>query len=313
MRASHLELVRHEAAFPTGHRDGYAGFTREMQALREAFYADFLANNPPKQPTVNEVIAAFGDLPPEDLSRPYDIPAEVLANLGRRIQRKYIVHFKNIRRSWANLIQFMPELMAEGCAPRDVLEMSTAHGATLEILRRKGHRVVGNDYANFLGYGGTADTRHRPANGDSLDGRVDAHGNRAGQDGGWPYQPIIDSLALDVRLFDAGRVPYPLEAQSFDSVICFDAIEHYCHPSDWMVIVDEFARLARRSILLITNPVQGHLVEDADYMAAFYSFQKAMRSYDRAGFECVHAGINRNQLTVYKLVRTGNAPPRRVK
>jgi len=305
MRLSHLKLVQHEAEFPTGHREGYSGYQQEMHALRENFYAQFLKTHNPKQPSVNEVIAAFGDLPPEELTHAYDIPEDVLEQMGRTVQRKYIVHFKNIRRSWANLIQYMPELMAEGAAPQDVLEMSTAHGATLEILRLKGHRTVGNDYANFLGQYGEPDTRCRPANDVDLTGYTDSHGNVAGEFGGWPYQPIIDSLGLDVRLFDAGRTPYPFEGKRFDSVLCFDALEHYCHPGDWLKIIAEFTRLARKSILLITNPVQGHLVDDEGYMSAFYGFQQAMRSYNRNGFQCVYAGLNRNQLTVYKLMRVG--------
>jgi hypothetical protein len=305
MRASHVQLVQREARFPTGHREGYAGFVREMQDLRDSFYAAFLQGGEPRQPAVNEVIAAFDDLPPEELSRPYDIPDEVLEGLGLTIQRKYILRFKNIRRSWAILLQHMPELMADDAAPQVVLEMSTAHGATLEILRAKGHRTIGNDYANFLANSDAACTRFRPANGDDLTGQIDTHGNVAGALGGWPYKPIIDSLGLDVRLFDAGRTPYPLAGKSVDSVLCLDALEHYCHPRDWLTIIAEFTRLARRSVLVITNPVQGHLVQDTAYMAAFHAFQKAMRSYRRDGFQCVHAGINRNQLTVFKLMQTG--------
>jgi SAM-dependent methyltransferase len=305
MRASHRRLVEREAAFPTGHRQGYDGFLQEMKDLRTGFYADFLATRTPKQATVNEVIAAFDDPPPEDFVQPYQIAPEVLVNLARTIQRKYILHFKNIRRSWASLLQYMPELMAEGAAPRDVLEMSTAHGATLEILRHKGHRVVGNDYTNFLSPGAEANTRLRPVNGDDLTGLRGCNGHIAGENGDWPYRLITESLGLDVRLFDAGSTPYPLAEKSFDTVLCFDAIEHYCHPDDWMTIIDEFVRLARRSVLVITNPVQGQFVDDDSYMVPFHSFQRAMRSYDKAGFQCVHAGLNRNQLTVFKLVHTG--------
>lgn len=310
MRLSHAALVAHERRFPAGHREGYAGYTQDMEQLREAFYSAFVDGKVGKQPTVNEVIAAFGALPPEEFTAPYDIPAETLERLGRTVQRKYIVRFKNIRRSWAILLQHMPELIAEGCAPRDVLEMSTAHGATLEILQHFGHRVLGNDFPNFLGRNPTLDTRFRNVNDFDLAHERDDHGllDGDGQVSRWPYQPIIESIGLKVDLFDAGRLPYPYPDGRFDTVLCFDAIEHYCHPKDWLLVVAEFCRLARRSVLLITNPVQPHMLNDAVYMDSFYRFQSAMRSYDRDGFQCISAGINRNQLTVYKLMRTAAAP-----
>ncbi|HMO08754.1 MAG TPA: class I SAM-dependent methyltransferase [Paracoccaceae bacterium] len=301
MRLSHAALIRHEERYPTGHRDGYAGFSEEIRALRESFYAEFLESKTGRQPAVNEVLAAFDDLPPEEFARPYAIDPDDLAQIGRRLQRKYVVRFKNIRRSWAILLQHMPELMSPAAPRRAVLEMSTAHGATLEILRHKGHRVRGNDFPNFLGQGDLDDTRYRavneydlPANG-SVEGKVET--------AVWPYEPIIASLNLQVDLFDGGALPYPYDDLSFDCVICLDALEHYCHPADWMAVIDEFGRLARESVLVITNPVQAHNLERRDYMEAFDDFQRQMRSYDRGGMRCVHAGINRHQLTVFKLMR----------
>ncbi|MCJ8335406.1 MAG: class I SAM-dependent methyltransferase [Epibacterium sp.] len=305
MRGNHAQLIYNERKFPTGHKKGYAGFLLDLETLREDFYAQFLETKTPKQPTVNEVIAAFGEAPPEKFSEPYDLTPEGLELISKSVQRKYVVRFKNIRRSWSILLQYMPELLVEGTAPRDVLEMSTAHGATLEILSHYRHRVLGNDFANFLSRKSGADTRYRGVNELDLTQVKDDHSLNQG-DGTierWPYQPIIESLGLDVRLFDAGHVPYPLDRKSFDTVMCIDALEHYCHPKDWMTIIDEFTQLARQSVLVITNPVQGHMVDDADYMAHFYAFQKQMRQFSKYGFQCVHAGINRNQLTVFKLAR----------
>lgn len=309
VRLNHAELIEHERKHPTGTRGGYAGYLGYLETLREEFYAQFLETKTPKQPTVNEVIAAFGEAPPEEFTEPYDLTPEGLDLVSKTVQRKYVVRFKNIRRSWAILLQHMPELLIEGGRARDVLEMSTAHGATLEILRHFGHRVVGNDFANFLGKKPEADSRYRGVNEVDLTRLKDDHHLNRG-DGTierWPYQPITESLGLDVRLFDAGHVPYPFERKSFDTVLCFDALEHYCHPKDWLTIIAEFTRLARQSVLLITNPVQGHLVGDAEYMGHFHAFQTAMRRYDHDGFQCIHAGINRNQLTVYKLMRVGSA------
>lgn len=310
MRLSHSALVAHERRFPTGHREGYPGFVREMAALRDSFYADFLAHKRPKQPEVNEVLAAFDDLPPEEFSHPYAIDPAALDGLGRSVQRKYIVRFKNIRRSWAILLQHLPELMAAGAPRRAVLEMSTAHGATLEILRFKGHRVRGNDFPNFLGRNPAVDTRYRSVNDYDLTNEVDDHGlnPEPGEIACWPYHAIIESLNLPVDLFDGGSVPYPYDDLSFDCVICLDALEHYCHPKDWMSVVDEFVRLARESVLVVTNPVQAQNLANEVYMDAFHAFQRGMRTYDRGGMRCIHAGINRNQLTVFKLMRMAVGP-----
>lgn len=301
MKWSHAELLAREERFPTGHREGYGGFVRDIQALRDSYYAEFLADKTGRQPSVNEVLAAFDDLPPEDFAAPYAVDPAELDQMGRRLQRKYVVRFKNIRRSWAILLQHMPELMAPDAPRRSVLEMSTAHGATLEILRHKGHRVRGNDFPNFLGQGGLPDTRYRAINEFELpsDG-----GAGSGVDTAvWPYEAIIASLNLQVDLFDGGALPYPYDDQSFDSVICLDALEHYCHPADWMAVIDEFARLARESVLVITNPVQAQNLDRPDYMEAFHAFQRQLRGYDRGGMRCIHAGINRHQLTVFKLMR----------
>jgi SAM-dependent methyltransferase len=306
MKRTHARLVEWETRFPAGHRQGYDGFREEVATLRGAFYDDFLTNRTPRQPNVNEVLACFDDMPPAEFTAPYPIAPEVLESLAGVVQRKYIMRFKNVRRSWAHLLQYMPELMAPGATPRRVLEMSTAHGATLEVLRHKGHDARGNDFANFIGNGASVDTRFRRIGEVDLTQEADTHGQHSG-DGrisDWPYRPIIEAMGLPVDLFDAGSLPYPYADQSFDCVLCFDAIEHYCHPKDWLQIIGEFVRLARESVLLITNPVQAQKLTDDAYMTAFHDFQAAMRSYDRGGMRCVMAGVHRHQLTVFKLIRT---------
>ncbi len=303
---SHRELVAWEKKYPTGRRGGYAEFREDLVTLRDRYYQEFLKSKAPRAPNVDEVIAAYDILPPEKFSKAYDLDADMLEGRLKGIQKKYILRFKNIRRSWAMLLQYMPELMS-GDRSLKVLEMSTAHGATLEVLKELGHDVVGNDYANFLGRG-DADTRFRNVNELDLNGARDDHGLNQGNDGqimDWPYKPIIESIGIPVDLFDAGKTPYPYDAGWFDAIICMDALEHYCHPKGWMQIVDEFTRISRESVFLLTNPVQGHLVDDKSYMDAFYRFQKSMLAYSNNGFRCVTSGIHRNQLTAYKLVKIG--------
>ncbi len=304
------DLVHWERRYPAGQRGGYGEYVDHIKALRDGYYQEFLDNKRETLPSVDEIIAAFGEAPPEEFSRAYDVSDQDLEGRLEHIQRKYLLRFKNIRRSWSLLLQFMPELMSKNRS-LSILEMSTAHGATLEILRHFGHVVTGNDYANFLGRKGAVDTRYRRLNEFDLSRHMDDHGLQSISDDDetgngmidWPYRPIIESVSLDVDLFDAGRVPYPYKDNSFDCVICMDAIEHYCHPLDWMGVVDEFTRISQQSVLLITNPVQKHRLDDAQYMNAFYSFQQAMRQYDKRGFQCIHAGIRRNQLTTFKLAK----------
>lgn len=307
MRLGHAQLIAREKAQPTGHVEGYEGYLDYLAALRDDFERSYWSEKGRRMPQDNEVIAAFDDPPPEDLAQAYDLSPEALAQVSRTVQRKYVVHFKNIRRSWALLLQHMPELMAEDAPRQSVLEMSTAHGATLEILRRKGHQVTGNDYAAFFGEDSPLDTRLRGAGEAALEGLADKDGLNAPGAGisRWPYQPIIESLGLDVRLFDGGNPPYPFDDRAFDTVLCFDAIEHYCHPRDWMRIVDEFARLARRSILLVLNPLNplNPVTDDPAYGEAYRAFQRQIRGFRGRGFRCVHAGLYRHQVTVFKLMR----------
>lgn len=308
MRRRHAQLVQLERERPTGHVAGYAGFLGYLKDLRDDFERSFWTAGARRMPDDNEVLAAFDDPPPEDLAHAYDLNAEALEQVARTVQRKYVLHFKNIRRSWALMLQYMPELMAEGAERQSVLEMSTAHGATLEVLRRKGHQVTGNDFAAFFGSDSPADSRLRAAGAVDLTQLADKDGlNAPGAITRWPYQPIIESLGLDVRLFDAGNPPYPFEDRSFDTVLCFDAIEHYCHPRDWMAIVGEFTRLARKSVLVVINPLNPYndLAEVADYAEAHRAFQRGMRSYNARGFRCVLAGMHRHQVSVFKLMRTG--------
>jgi len=307
-RKNHKDLVKWESTYPAGRRGGYAEFVDDIKKLRDSYYAEFLSGKIPRLATIDEVIAAFDNIPPEELSAAYNLSDEDLEGRLKFVQRKYMLRFKNIRRSWAMLLQYMPELMSRG-REREVLEMSTAHGATLEILRSFGHKVRGTDYPNFMSGKYGVDSRFRNLNEHDLSQFQDDHsigsGDRDKMELDWIYRPIIESIGVSVDLFDAGNLPYPYKDDSFDFVCCMDAIEHYCHPTDWLEVVDEFVRISRESVLIVTNPVQKFLLDDESYMQPFYKFHQDMQSYDRGGFNCVTAGIHRNQLTVFKLMKIG--------
>lgn len=77
-RRTHKEIVEWERAFPTGRRGGYPAFVEDIRKLRDSYYAEFLKDKSPRLATIDEVIAAFGRLPPEAFSEAYDLSDEDL-------------------------------------------------------------------------------------------------------------------------------------------------------------------------------------------------------------------------------------------
>ncbi|MGV6840450.1 MAG: hypothetical protein ACWA40_09690 [Planktomarina sp.] len=224
--------------------------------------------------------------------------------LNRSLQHKYTNRRRNIRRCWNRCRTYVPELMHHGTKPQKVLEMSTAHGGMLEVLRHFGHDVMGNDYANMVG---NVDTKQRAlfrnVNDSSFDRAVDDYGIALdGDDVDWPYRKITESINLPMAIFDAGHTPYPFEVKQFDYLLCFQAIEHYCHPKDWMVIVDEFCRITRKSIILHLNPILGGLEREDGYEDAFRTFVSQMMGYRRNGFTNVSIVTYHGDFLGFKLV-----------
>lgn len=242
---------------------------------------------------------------PEEWKTPYAVRDEDWPDARRKPQSKYLSRIKNMRRAFNRIQLYFPELLT--LPPQDVFELSTAHGAMLDILRDYGHHVVGNDYVNMVGAseGEEARALFRKANDDSFSRKTDDYGLPIPEDGkidDWPYRPIIDSLGLDMALFDAGRMPYPFDDKSFDYVMSFQAIEHYCHPNDWHQVVDEMCRISRKCVFVMLNPMLPNLAADKDYAAAFEAFRESMRGYDRNGFTCIGVHLHWGQALGFKLM-----------
>ncbi len=232
----------------------------------------------------------FGDPVPAALRGDYGV-ADLDGRLLRRIQKKYKSRPANIRRCWNRVQLFLPELMHHDGPRRRVLEMSTAHGGMLEVLRHFGHEVVGNDFVNMVSVGGNGRALYRAVNDDGFHRALDDYGLPVPAPGtppqDWPYRAITDAIGLRMSLFDAGRIPYPHEDKAFDVLLCLQAIEHYCHPRDWIRIVDEFCRITRRSIVLLLNPMQPRMNgAPDDYAAAYRQAKLDLRGYRRHGFVC---------------------------
>lgn len=292
---SRRDLVAWEKRHPTGNRGGYPEWAANMANLRRRHLQEWRDRQPERVFHVNDVLAAYDSLPPDEFAEAYDLPDAAFDKTLASVQRKYLLRFKNIRAAWSRLLRYLPEAMTDQ-DPCRVLEMSTGHGAMLEVLRHFGHEVVGTDYSNANVRGA------RDARTPFRDLGTDLAGPGGGRDE-WPYSPIVESLGLTVVTFDAGITPYPFDDKTFDMVLCFDALEHYCHPRHWTRVVDEFVRLARRSVVLEINPVRRELVDDPDYIDHVRSFYDAMRCYRNEGFRCVGTATSFNQPRFFKLMR----------
>jgi hypothetical protein len=225
--------------------------------------------------------------------------------LIRRIAHKYLNRGENLKRAWARVHHHFPETTTGGTV-LDILEFSTAHGAMLEVWRHLGHRVQGTD---FGGWPDDYGRRNKIAPffadlflADHAVARADTHP-------GWPYQPIIESLGLQVDLFDGGQLPYGYASKSFDVVCCYQAIEAYGPPATWDAIVAEFCRIARQAIVIGFNPPAIKLRKDDAHQAEVHAATERLRQWNATGFRCsfLEFGQTRAGLhpTAIKLVAAG--------
>jgi hypothetical protein len=282
---------------PTGGGDPLGvGRMQDVEDIRRAYM---------KMVRVADIGRHFETPVPAEFNQPYTVTETDWTGMSRPPQGKYLNRKRNLRRAMNRIQLFLPELL--GGAPKRIFELSTAHGAILEVLRHYGHEVMGNDYVNMVS-GDTPEQRaiYRRVNDPGFVRDKDDYGlpiPSGDQIVDWPYRPIIDSIGIPMALFDAGRTPYPLEAQSFDYVLSMQAIEHYCHPQDWMTIVDEMCRIARQGVFLLLNPMMPEMTADPVYAQAFHKARADLRDFDRHGFRCVGCHLHWGQALGFKLMR----------
>jgi SAM-dependent methyltransferase len=65
------------------------------------------------------------------------------------------------------------------------------------------------------------------------------------------YFPFMDSQDVPYVNHNGGDLPYPFEAQSFDLVYNAGSISNYGR--DWLDVLDEFFRIARKTVYFIPN------------------------------------------------------------
>ncbi len=251
----------------------------------------------------------FGDPLPEHFNKEY-AKQNVDDHLDLDLQSKYKSRLSNLRRCWGRTQLYLPELMHSGMQKHRVFEMSTAHGGMLEVLRYFGHDVVGNDYVNLVaGKEDGSRALFRDLNDGAFSRTKDDYGlsvpaeNEALTD--WPYRQIIESIKIPMKLFGGGITPYPVEDKEFDVLLCMQAIEHYCHPRDWIAVLDEFCRITRKSIVLLLNPMMSNLQGSERDYAEFYNQAKLeMRKYSRNGFVCSSCHIMWGEVVGFKFTKT---------
>lgn len=246
----------------------------------------------------------FDDPIPAALETPYVLDAEGEAR-NRTIMAKYAGRAKNTRRAFNRLQRFLPDLLIPGTEPLDVFELSTAHGAILEVARHHGHRVLGNDFANMIYARKSQDVATtRGLNDDSFKREVDDWGFEITDDPeaqDWPYRHLIEAQQIPMKIFDCGHLPYPLEDKAVDMTLCLQAIEHYCHPDHWADVVAEMCRISRRTVFILLNPMHPRFGKVEGYEAAFETARLALRVHNAHGFRTTAVHMHWGQALGFRL------------
>jgi len=175
---------------------------------------------------------------PVDLVRPYALP--VLARVEQRIPLKYQYRGLNALRELARAHVMFPEMIAGG-APLKVLDLSAGGCGVADVYGHYGHDVTIRDY-----FVTGADGMPRNS-----------------------YTAIHQELGLECEHFDGRERPYDFESDSFDLVLCHQALDAYGPVSSWSEAVGEMLRIARRSVGLVFNPPYPRTPETEAEAAAF--------------------------------------------
>lgn len=241
---------------------------------------------------------------PEEFRSPYKL-GRFPEDRVQSIMWKYLGRDRNCERAWVRINHHLPETLHTG-KPLDILEFSTAHGAMLEIWRSLGHRVVGTDFPWETAGRVRAPQKgvRRPWHASILEQvRQNSHKGKIGETvPGWSYQPVIESLGLDVRLFDGGVRPYPFEDKSFDVVCCYQAIEAYSDPDGWLDTVAEFCRIARKSVVVGFNPLPVESLTNRAMLDAAKDAWLKMQSFEAAGLRTSFFEIGQSRRGIHPTV-----------
>lgn len=135
------------------------------------------------------------------------------------ITMKYQIRGYNCLRELFRISRFCPELL-DPETKFDVLELSAGSCANYEVLTLYNNTVALADY---------------------FDGRGSA------------YTPIYESLGVEPIDFDGGQIPYAMDDDSYDYILCNQALNAYGKPELWSAYLQEMVRVARQKVVLVLN------------------------------------------------------------
>ena len=135
---------------------------------------------------------------------------------------KFLYRDRTLKINWARLHTRIPEILRSK-TKLNIVDIACGNGATLEILRYYGHKGQGVDFSPGF------------------------------EEGDWLYRPMIESQNLNCLVHDCSILPYPFKDKEFDFLICYGAITFFKPISNWPKIMDEFARISKRGMLVGVN------------------------------------------------------------
>lgn len=171
-------------------------------------------------------------------------------------KHKFLDRDRTIKINWTRLHAKIPEILRSK-EKLKIVDIASGNGATLEVLRYYGHDAQGVDFSPGF------------------------------PEGDWLYRPMIESQNLKCLVHNCSILPYPFKDKEFDFLICYGAITFFKPITNWPKVMNEFARISKRGILLGVN--NGNIFDEGE---------KYLDSWTHSEFK-----LESKQGTIYKWVK----------
>jgi ubiquinone/menaquinone biosynthesis C-methylase UbiE len=157
----------------------------------------------------------------KELLGDWNNPAIIENFIGGK-DHKFLDRNRTLEINWSRLHAYAPEILFDN-KKNKILDVACGNGATMEIFRFYGHDCQGIDFSPGFG-------------------KDD-----------WLYKPLIDSQKLSCIVHDGASLPYPFKDKEFDFLICYGAITFFKPVENWQNVLNEFARLSKKSFVVGVN------------------------------------------------------------
>jgi len=147
-------------------------------------------------------------------------------HVAKYLKKQNFFHRERIiKGQWVRLHSTIPEFLNKNKnkSKFKCLDVGCGNGATLEILRWYGHECIGMDYTDKY------------------------------STGDWKYKSCIESQNLNCINHSGTDIPYPFKNKEFDLLICYAALTFLQPIEKWTAILNEFARITSKCILICPN------------------------------------------------------------